>query len=136
MSFTFERPVHFEDVDAAGIVFFARFFLYCHDAMVAFFGDVEGGYSSLIVERKLGFPTVHVDCDFMSPLRYGDVARIEVSIKKIGTTSVTFEFDFWNMKTGAHVAKATQTSVSTDLRAITKTPIPADVRAILEKHQI
>ncbi|NVL83963.1 acyl-CoA thioesterase, partial [Escherichia coli] len=71
-----DRPVHFEDVDAAGIVFFARFFAYCHDAMERFFDGVDGGYVALITERKIGFPAVHASSDFKAPITYGDVARI------------------------------------------------------------
>ena len=39
-----ERPIKFEDVDAASIVFFARFLNYAHEAMERFFAPLEGGY--------------------------------------------------------------------------------------------
>ena len=38
--------------------------------------------------RKVGFPAVHVTSDFTAPLRYGDVARIEGTVTKLGTTVV------------------------------------------------
>ncbi|MFO0672802.1 MAG: acyl-CoA thioesterase [Polyangiaceae bacterium] len=85
--FVYERPVRFEDVDAAGIVFFARFLNYCHEAMEAFFGPLDGGYVRLINERHIGLPAVHLDVDYKAPLRYGDVARIEVTIPHVGRSS-------------------------------------------------
>ena len=33
--FVFVRRVRFEEIDAAGIVYFPRFFTFCHDAMEA-----------------------------------------------------------------------------------------------------
>ena len=48
----FERPIKFEDVDAAGIVFFARFVTYAHEAMEDFFSTLEGGYPRLIIEAS------------------------------------------------------------------------------------
>ncbi|MEO8800844.1 MAG: thioesterase family protein [Polyangiaceae bacterium] len=132
----YDRPVRFEDVDAAGIVFFARFFGYCHDAMERFFVDVPGGYVALINERKVGFPAVHASSDFKAPLGYGDVARIEGTVTKLGTTASHFRFLMTRARDGVHVATMNHVHVCTDLRAMTKLPFPADVRASLEKHLV
>jgi 4-hydroxybenzoyl-CoA thioesterase len=128
----YERPVSFEDVDAAGIVFFARYFGYCHEAMERFFDAIPGGYVDLITKRKIGFPTVHLETDFTAPLRYGDVARITVAVVKVGTSSCTFRYDLKRVSDGASVAGVTQVVVSTSLETMTKVPLPADCRAALE----
>lgn len=129
-----DRVVRFEDIDAAGIVFFARFLNYAHDAMERFFDEVPGGYAGLIVDRKVGFPAVHVTSDFTSPLRYGDVARIEGTVTKLGTTACHFDFVVRRAKDAVLVAKMKHVHVCSDLTTVTKLPIPADVRAALEKH--
>jgi 4-hydroxybenzoyl-CoA thioesterase len=131
---TFDRPVRFEDVDAAQIVFFARFFGYCHDALEAFFAELEGGYSNLVMHRHVGFPAVHVESDFKSPLKYGDTARIAVSVTKIGTKSATFRFDITRNATTTAVATVIIVHAITDLTKLRAIDIPADVRALLEKH--
>ena len=81
---TFSRPVRFEEIDAAGIVFFARYLHICHDAMEAVFAPLPGGYCALITQRRIGFPAVHTDCEFVAPLRYGDVVRVETSVVRAG----------------------------------------------------
>ena len=129
-----DRTVRFEDIDAAGIVFFARFSNYCHDAMERFFDELPGGYAALIVERKVGFPAVHVDSDFAAPLRYGDVARIEGTVTKLGTTSCHMHFKVMRAKDGALVATARHVHVCADLATMTKLPFPPDVRTALEHH--
>ena len=48
----YERPIRFEEVDAAGIVFFGRFSSYCHDAMERLFDAVSGGYATFGARRN------------------------------------------------------------------------------------
>ena len=130
----FERPIKFEEVDAANIVFFARFVNYAHEAMEHFFGGLDGGYARLIVERKIGLPAVHVEMSFASPLRYGDALRIETSVKKIGNRSIVLHYRMFNAATGALSADVTHTVVTTDLRALKSCEMPDDMRALLLQH--
>lgn len=130
----YERPVRFEDVDAAGLVFFARFLGYCHEAMEHFFAGVPGGYVGLITKRKIGFPAVHVVCDFRAPLRYGDTMRIAVTVPKVGTSSCTFRYAVTRAADGVDVATIEHVVVATDLATVTKIPLPDDARKLLEAH--
>lgn len=135
MSVLYDRPVRFEDVDAANIVFFGRFSNYCHEAMESFFNTLEGGYVGLITKRRIGFPAVHMVADWKSPLRYGDVAEIETSVTKIGTTSITFRYVFTRKADRVHAATIEITTVSTNLAAMVKTALPDDCRKLLELHR-
>lgn len=130
----YDRPVRFEDVDAAGIVFFARFFGYTHEAMEALFSDLPNGYAGLVVDRKVGFPAVHVDADFKSPLRYGDTARIAVDVTRVGTKSATLRFTLRKASDDTHCATITHTCAVSDLVKLKAIPIPADIRAVLDAH--
>ncbi|MEO8877761.1 MAG: thioesterase family protein [Polyangiaceae bacterium] len=132
----YRRPVRFEDVDAAQIVFFGRFFGYCHEAMEVFFDELAGGYAGLIVGRKIGFPAVHVEADFKSPLRYGDTARISVDVTKVGNKSATLRFTIANETGDALVAVILHTCAVSDLVALKAIAIPDDVRKILEAHLV
>lgn len=136
MAVEYTRAVRFEEVDAAGIAFFARFFNWCHEAMERFFDGVPGGYVDLITRRRVGFPAVHLEAEWRAPLRYGDVARIKTSIAKIGTTSATFRYVLTRVSDGAHVATIEHVTVATDLDSMTKRPLPDDCRALLEQHRV
>lgn len=129
-----DRVVRFEEIDAAGIVFYARFSNYCHDAMERFFDDLPGGYPELIMRRKVGFPAVHVTSDFAAPLRYGDVARIEGTVTQLGTTATHFHFKVLRASDSTLVATMKHVHVCSDLTTMTKLPFPPDVRAALERH--
>jgi 4-hydroxybenzoyl-CoA thioesterase len=130
----YERQVRFEEVDAAQIVFFPRFFGYCHEAMEALFDEIEGGYVHLVRDRKIGVPAVHVACDFKHPLRYGDVARIEASVATLGNTSVTFRYAITNRANAVPVASIDHVCVVSDLTALKGIPIPLDVRTALARY--
>lgn len=130
----FERPIKFEDVDAAGIVFFARFVTYAHEAMEHFFSSLEGGYPRLIMERRIGLPAVHLDVSFKAPARYGDTLRIETSVAKVGNRSAVLRYRMILAGTDRIVAEITHTVVLSDLRTITSCDMPADVRARLVEH--
>ena len=132
--FVYERPVRFEDVDAAGIVFFARFLNYCHEAMEAFVGPLDGGYVRLINERHIGLPAVHLDVDYKAPLRYGDVARIEVTIPHVGRSSTKLRYAFFRARDDAPVAEVVHTCAVSDLAVMKSIPIPDDMRALLSAH--
>ncbi len=133
--FQFERSVRFEDVDAAGIVFFAKYLGICHEAMEAFFGAMEGGYVHLIRDRHVGFPAVHVDVDYRAPLRYGDAVRIAMDVTKIGRSSVTLRYRFVRVADGVEVALVHHTCAVSDLLKLRAVAIPDDIRALLEAHR-
>jgi 4-hydroxybenzoyl-CoA thioesterase len=132
--FSYERPVRFEDVDAAGIVFFPRFLGYCHEAMEAMLGPVKGGYAGLVVDRRLGLPAVRVEAEFKSPLRFGDVAKISVVVERIGRSSCTLRHTIARARGGAVSAIVRHVVVLSDLGTLTSTPLPEDVRTVLESH--
>jgi 4-hydroxybenzoyl-CoA thioesterase len=134
--FVFERSVKFEDVDAARIVFFPRVLAYCHDAMAALMAPLLGGYAGLVTKRGLGLPTVHTEADFSAPLRFGDVARIELSVGRIGTSSTTLRFEISRAEDGVRVAQVSLVCACTDLAKLRAIPWPDDVRAILEPHVV
>ena len=134
--FTYARPVRFEEVDAAQIVFFARFLNYCHEAMEALFAGVHGGYVGMIRDRHVGLPAVHVECDFTTPLRYGDVARIDVTVERVGRSSCALRYVFTREADGAKVASILHVCAVSDLRTLTSIPIPDDMRAVLEAHLV
>ena len=132
--FVFRRPVRFAEVDAAGLVFFPRYHEYCHDALEAFFGELPGGYAALFRERDLGVPTVHLETDFKSPLRFGDVARFEMAIERVGRTSVTFHHTIRRESDGIVAATVRHVVVMTRISTLTPIPVPGDILELLERY--
>lgn len=127
-------PVRWSDVDAAGIVYFPQFLDYCHQAIEALFDALPGGYPALTMQRRIGVPSVHLEVDYKAPLRYGDVCLVRLSVRKLGRSSVTFRHVLVRARDGVTCAEVTQVVAVSDLVALRSIPIPADVRAVLERH--
>jgi len=88
--FRVEYPILFAHCDPAGIVFFPRFFDLVHQTMEDWFTWGLGErFADLIMKRRLGIPTVATTTQFLSPARLGDLLRVELSILKIGRSSLT-----------------------------------------------
>ncbi len=129
------RPVRFEEVDAAGILFFARFAAYAHEAMERLFDDIEGGYVALITKRRIGFPAVTMAADFHAPLRYGDVARIQARVARVGTRSAELAYRIDREADSVRCATISHIVVVTDLATMTSCDMPSDVRIALTAHR-
>jgi 4-hydroxybenzoyl-CoA thioesterase len=81
MAFRAPIKVCFSDIDYAGIVYYPRFLHYFHVAMEEFFGAELGmDYPNVLINHRIGFPTVHLETDFSKPLNYGDHIDVEVSV--------------------------------------------------------
>lgn len=132
----FHRPIRFGDVDAARLVFFPRFLEYCHDGLEALFAALDGGYPHLTQQRGVGIPTVRVECDFHAPLRYGDVARLEIDVLALGRASVTVRHTIRRDADGAVCATVRHVFVTASLATLVPVPIPDDVRDLLSRHVV
>jgi len=94
VSFTYSTPVRFADVDHAGIVYYPRFFHLFHVAFEELWRARIGpkAYSDIIDRQRIGFPAVKAECEFKSPLKFGDTADIEVAVARLGAKSITFRY--------------------------------------------
>jgi 4-hydroxybenzoyl-CoA thioesterase len=131
----YERPIRFDEVDPAGIVFFARYANFAHEAVENFFAVLDGGYAALIQKRRIGLPIVHLEADFRAPLRYGDSLRIESRCDNVGTSSASFAHDIRDALGGKLAATVRHVVVAVDLDTFESRPLPDDVRAALEAHR-
>jgi 4-hydroxybenzoyl-CoA thioesterase len=130
----FDRSIKFEEVDAAGIVFFAHFMTYAHEAMERFFDPLPGGYAGLVLTRRIGLPAVRLEAEFSAPVRYGEALRIETSVTRIGRRSLTFRYRMFRSYDAVLSAVLKHFVVTTDLVKLSSCPMPADVRALLSAH--
>lgn len=132
--FVHVHRVRFDEVDAAGIVYFARFFTWCHDTMEAMLAPLEGGYTALVTKRRLGLPAVHVEADYRSPLRFGDEVLVEATVERLGTSSVALRFEMLRSPGREPVAVLRHVVSLVDLGALRARPLPDDVRRVFEGY--
>ena len=133
MAFSRDIAVRFPDVDFARVVYYPRFFDFAHQVMEDFFAaEVGVSYAAMLRNRKVGFPTVHCEADFVSPLRFGDLARFELTCDKASERSVALQYRV--TREGVHCATLKVVTVPVAMDTFTAVPVPADVRAAFARH--
>jgi len=126
--FVHDQLIRFSHCDPAAIVYFPRFFDLAHSTMEDWFAQGVGfSLPELIVNRRVGTPTVSIQCNFAKPLRMGDTLRFELQVTKLGNASADLRYR--GLKDGAEHLRITQTLVFMDLDAGRAVPIPEDVRS-------
>lgn len=133
--FTAHYPVRFSDIDAAGIVYYPRFFYYCHQTFEDLFNqNFAISYAALIKQRGLGFPAVNINCDYKKPLTFGDMIKVSLNVKKIGNASLTCAYDI-SLKDSIDLNFAAEiTTVCVAIENKKSVTIPQDIRDFLQKY--
>jgi acyl-CoA thioester hydrolase len=105
--FKLTRQVEFSETDMAGILHFSNFFRYMEAAEHAFFRSL--GTSIHAAGNDLGWPRVHVECDFRHPLRFEDVVEICLLVREKKKKSLVYTFVFrkLNEQPAREVARGT-----------------------------
>lgn len=132
--FVFRRPVRFDEIDAAGFVYFPKIVALGHEAMERMFAEgYPGGYAAWVVGQQVGLPCVHVESDFRAPLRFGDEVVVESTVLKLGDSSVHFGVRV-GRGDGVECAKILYVVACADLAGPSKRSLPDDLRAVLARH--
>lgn len=135
MGFTSIHKIRFDDVDGAGIVYYPQFFHLCHASFEDFFDTVAPvSYPKLVGERRLGFPTVAIQSQFLAPLSYGDVAIVDLTVSDIGASSLRLGYDIRRKRDGTLCFHADVTTVLVNLDTLKPTRIDNELREIFEKY--
>lgn len=137
MSVETTLPVRFQDVDAAGVLFFGRIYDYCHQAYEELW--VSAGVDRAWIFSGAAFliPIAHSEADYKAPLRHGERATVRVDVTHVGRASFHLAY------------RVTGPGGEGDLRALAKTvhafvaretmkpiPIPGDLRMHLLRHLV
>jgi 4-hydroxybenzoyl-CoA thioesterase len=119
--------VRFGDLDAAGIAYYPNLVNFLHEAFEDFFrGHVGRPYPEVYAEG-IGFPTVKVEMEFVSPVRYGDHVDVGLTVERIGRSSVQIRYE--GSVQGRPVFHARNIAVVVDLKTFRPVPLPDWLRA-------
>jgi acyl-CoA thioesterase FadM len=135
-----ERAIRFQDIDAAGIIFYPRALELCHDLYVEFMAEAGQPLHEALRGPWLA-PIRHVEADYLKPLRFGD--RVEVAIvaahlgPSVPPTEITLGFRIALLpeRTAAILVQSVHTFVTRD--AFERTPVPDElVHALRAAHVV
>lgn len=118
--------VRFADLDAAGIAYYPNLVNFLHVALEDFFAGHVGRTYPEVFGAGLGSPTVKVEMEFVSPVRYGDHVEVTVATEQVGKTSVRMRYE--GRVGGQPVFQARNTMVIVDMKDFRPVEIPAWLR--------
>jgi len=126
------KVVRFGHVDPAGIAYFPRIYDFVHEVFEELW-EVHVGqrYDRLILGRRLGFPLVHSEVDFLDPLHFGDRLSVRVTCSKLGRSSLGLRYRF--LRDDTLCVDARMTTVCVDMDGLKPVPIPAEFRPSFEQ---
>jgi len=132
--FSKTRQVRFSHCDPAGIVFFPRYLVQLNDLIEDWFNEaLHIDYAELITVRKIGLPTVRLECDFVSPGAFGTTIEWQLSVERIGNASMTLVVH--GVADGVQRFRLRIVLVATHGHQGGSMPLPADVREALLQFQ-
>ncbi len=89
-----QRRIEFADTDMAGIVHFARFFVFMETAEHEFLERLGTNVHFDYEDCEAGWPRVAASCQYKSPARLGDILDIHLKVRRKGKRAMTYRIHF------------------------------------------
>jgi acyl-CoA thioester hydrolase len=130
-AFVHQLRVRYHECDAQGIVFNAHHFAYFDITLTELWREAFGSYDAL---RESGSDLMVKDAQatFHASPRFDDLLDIELTIAKLGNSSMTCTFE--EKRDGQVLVSGRLVHVFVDATSWKKQEIPADVRETLARY--
>jgi 4-hydroxybenzoyl-CoA thioesterase len=81
--------VRFGDCDAAGIVYYPRYLEMFNAVVEDWFRDeLRSSFTEIVINRRLGLPTVHLEVDFVAPSHFDEKLSATLTVFSLGKSSL------------------------------------------------
>ncbi len=133
MPFQTETVVRFAQVDAAGIVFYPRYFEMLNAAVEDWFAAMDLDFATMHRDRDMGVPTVKLEASFLAPSELGDRLTVSITPQEIGRSSCTLTAVF--ACAGHERLRIVVVLVCMDLSARRSTAWPDELRPKMARYR-
>jgi len=132
-TFSRERLIRFSDCDPAAIVFYPQYFVMFNGLVEDWVNEGLGiGYRALVIDRRVGLPTVRLEADFRAVSRMGDRVRLGLAVERLGARSITLGLQCTGAD-GETRMRMRQVLVTTSLDSHRAIDVPADLREAITR---
>ena len=139
MSHDLPIRIYYEDTDAGGIVYHARFIAFAERGRAEFLRHV--GYQSSDLDKDLGVTFVirHIEADYLAPGFLDELLTMNTAIETVKNTSFIMRQRLYRHKNDANETLLSDMKVSVvcvDSKTIRPVRIPDELKARFEKHLV
>lgn len=130
--FAYTTRVGFDETDAQAVVYYGRYMPYFDLARTEYHrhlgitGARADGYDFVMRAHTV---------EYFAPARFDDLIEVYVRMRRIGSTSITYEFHAWHVADDVLMVTAQQTLVLVNLAQRSPVPIPAEFRQIFVEFE-
>lgn len=126
--------VTLSDTDAAGVVYFARFFDIAHRAMEEYFASRDLSLGAILRERDYLLPITSSSAEYRRPLRLSDQARVSGAFTLDSESSYSLLFELFTPKDELS-AKVGLTHTCIDKTTWKRRALPEEILGILSQDK-
>ena len=115
--------VWFSDTDAQGVVYYGRYLPYFDHARTEYhrhLGEMHVDGAEFVMRAS--------EVEYLAPARFDDLIESFVRVRRIGTSSVTYECEAYRLPDDTLMVTATQTVVLVDLASRRPILVPEELR--------
>ena len=125
--FSFSVRVYYEDTDAGGVVYHARYLHFYERARTEFLRALNFSQQTLLEERKIAFVVKSMKIDYCIPAKLDDFLLVETEVAEVKGATIVFA---QSLKRDENVLSTATVKVAcVDLGKMKPTPLPKEVKA-------
>lgn len=134
--FLIDEYVRWSDVDFAGIIFYGSYVRFFEIAETELFRACGLAYAQVFDRYDIFLPRKAVHSEFFWPARLDDRLRVAAYVGRVGTRSMTLNFDVLRDDSPSLGAAGWQVLVCVDRKQLKPRPLPAGLLAALAPHTL
>jgi len=130
MAFSYLRTVRFGDTDAAGVVFFANYLAFCHEAYEESLAAAGIPLGEFFRDTGVVVPIAKSEAEYLRPLGPGDRLRVTVAPEPLSENSFAVRYEIFRLGAVEKLAARLRTEhVATSPAKRSRVPLPAALAA-------
>ena len=130
--FTFPVRVYYEDTDAGGVVYHARYLHFFERARTEYLRTKQFSQQTLLQEQQAAFVVKSMSIDYCVPAKLDDYLIVETEI--VGVKGATLLFEQRLMRDTVILSKATVKVAYVDLGKMKPAAIPTEIKAAFSNN--
>ena len=136
MAFTIQEYVRWSDVDYAGLICYGSYLRFFEFAETEMFRAAGLPYGEVFERFNIWLPRVQLHCDFHHPALLDDLLSVSAFIGRIGTKSITLNFEVRRVKDENLLAEGRFIMVAVDRKTFKSVPLPEELIAHLAQFTL